>query len=73
MKHDFSCKNQQGNNPKHTAHVFQKWFNDHHVKVLEWHSLRPDMIPQENMWQELKMWDMAQKPTNLTHIKAFAK
>ena len=31
------------------------------------------MIYIENMWQELKMRVMGPKPTNLTHIEAFAK
>ena len=38
------------------------------VKVLEWPSQSPDLIPIEHLWAELKKRVRARRPTNLTQL-----
>ena len=40
---------QHDNDPKHTAKATKEWLKKKHIKVLEWRSQSPDLIPIENL------------------------
>lgn len=60
---------QQDGDPKHTAKIVTKWFNENKVKVLDWVGQSPDLNPIEHLWSHLKRRIAARKPSNLKDLK----
>ncbi|GFS48294.1 transposable element Tcb1 transposase [Trichonephila clavipes] len=53
---------QQDNARPHVARIVQRFFVNHHIKLLPWLARSPDLSPIENMWSMV-----AQRLTQLPH------
>ena len=60
---------QQGNDPKHRAHIGTHWLEEKEVELLKWPLFSPDLNPIEHMWDEVERRMKKEKPKNETELK----
>jgi len=64
---------QQDNEPKHTSNSTKaSWLQKKFWKIQPCSSQSPDLNPVENLWWDLKKAVAADKPKNITELKAIA-
>jgi transposase len=61
---------QQDLAPCHTAKICRKWFNDHHIQLLDWPGNSPDLNPIENLWGYMKKQVSCRKPSSLPELRS---
>ena len=59
----------QDKNPKHTAKIIKKWFEDNKINVLPWPLQSPDLNPTEHLGSEVERRISNRMPTNKGELK----
>jgi hypothetical protein len=60
---------QQDNDPKHTAKILQKYFEEKRINVLPWVAQSPDLNPIEHLWAELERRTKGRHPKCKEELK----
>lgn len=64
---------QQDNDPKHTARIIKRYFENKCITVLDWPSQSPDINPIENLWAIFDSNFKNRKVSNEDELYAFLK
>ncbi len=67
------CVFQQDNAKPHTAAITTAWLRSRRVRVLNWPTCSPDLLPIENIWRIIKRKIRQRQPQTLQQVETYIR